>query len=64
MGTTETVVPEKLVGIDEMRVEWCVRCGKEGERNGMELEEFEWGVEGEQGRRKGFWWVCRGECPR
>lgn len=62
------------VAIDEMSVEGCVLCGKEGESRGMEGESR--GMElrvmdigevadtvrkGEKGE-KGVWWVCRGDC--
>ncbi len=61
-----TVVPMK-VAIDEMSVEGCVLCGKEGESRGMELRVMDIGEvvdtvrKGEKGE-KGVWWVCRGDC--
>ncbi|WVO13644.1 hypothetical protein L204_101265 [Cryptococcus depauperatus] len=44
----------RKVAIDEVDVEWCFRCGKEGERGEMELKE-------EEG--KGLQWTC-GECKK
>jgi len=55
------------VAIDEMSVEGCVLCGKEGESRGMELRVMDIGEvvdtvrKGEKGE-KGVWWVCRGDC--
>ncbi len=41
-GSIETVVPPLLGGaIDEVGVEWCILCGKEGDRAEMELREIE-----------------------
>ena len=61
-------------GIDEVEVEWCVHCGKEGERISMQLREVRGllttrksqgesdGQERMGREQEGMWWVCKNCC--
>ncbi|KAK8849406.1 hypothetical protein IAR55_004738 [Kwoniella newhampshirensis] len=47
-------------GIDEVEVEWCFFCGKENERDLMELKEVCWKGQGDGDA--GWQWVCSDGC--
>ncbi|WVQ79470.1 hypothetical protein IAT38_001569 [Cryptococcus sp. DSM 104549] len=53
-------------GIDEVEVEWCFFCGKEGGRDEMQLRSVNWdGANGkgeEEGDGASWQWVCKGGC--